>query len=138
MPVSLRRNAEEQPQAPLEKDPRKDIYDIVVRMVIGLLINFVARKLRSRGELARDRKEAARKVEKLRKKGKEIPEKLEEKATAGLSRAQKKKLAKAAEKEKGKAAKAKKAKKSKRKGKLLMLVAAIAAIALVARAVTRK
>lgn len=135
MPVSLRKNAEESPQAPLQKDPRKDIYDMAVRMLIGILMNYIAKKLRGRGELARERKEAARKVEKLRKKGKEVPPKLEEKALAGLSRGQKKKVAKAQQKV---AAKGKKAKKSKKRGKLVWLAVFAAAIVLVARAAAKK
>lgn len=131
MPVSLRRTAEEQPQAPLQKAPKRDITDIVVRMVIGLLINYVTRRLRKRQESVKARKQASRKMEKLVKKGKEIPPDLKEDALAGMSRRKKKKAVEAAKK----AA----AKKGKKKGhKLFWLIALIVVGALVARAAGAK
>jgi hypothetical protein len=134
MPVSLRRTGEEQPQAPLQKAPKRDLTDIVVRMVIGLVINYVTRRLRKRQELVKARKLAARKVEKLAKKGKEIPRDLKEEAFAGLSRRKKKKAAEAARK----AASAKKGKKGKKSHKLVWVLALAVVIALIAKAAGKK
>lgn len=144
MPVSLRRNDDKSPQVPPQKEPRKDIYDIAVRMLSGFLMNYLTRKLRLRSELARDRRQAARRADKLRRKGKEVPPELEEKTVAGLSRARKKKISRAREKAAtegaggGKAPKGKKAGKSEKAGKrsklawLLLLVAVIAIVVKVA------
>jgi hypothetical protein len=139
MTVSLRRNADEKPQAPLQKDPRKDIYDIIARMLLGIAMNYITRKLRGRQELARARKDAARKVQKLQKKGKEIPAELEKEAVTGLSRHKQKQLAKSIEKKASRKTMKGKAKKDKKKkGKLVWLVAIVVAIVLVAKAAGKK
>jgi|GEM_PF-1228021 hypothetical protein len=138
MPVSLRKTAEEQPQAPLKKAPQRDITDIVVRMLIGIVINYVTRTLRKRSELAKSRKQAARKMEKLAKKGKEIPSDVKEDALAGMSRRKKKKAMEAAKKAAAKK-KGKKGKKAKKKGhKLVWLLALVAIGVLVAKAAGKK
>jgi hypothetical protein len=141
MPVSLRKSPGEEPKAPLEKAPQKDIYDIVMRIAVSMLMNFIARRLRARSEVARTRKQAQRKVEKLQKKGKEIPTSLAKDAKAGLSRGQKKKLAKAAEKKaakKAKGKKGKKAEKGKKHHRLVWLFIIAAGIAFAVKAATGK
>ncbi|MHB8896136.1 MAG: hypothetical protein ACYC99_13305 [Candidatus Geothermincolia bacterium] len=138
MTVSLRRNAEDQPQAPLQKDPKRDIYDIIVRMLIGLVMNYITRRLRGKQDLARARKDAARKMQKLAKKGKEIPKDLEKEAVAGLSRGKQKKLAKAAEKKEARVSKKGKDKKKKKGHKLLWMVAVVVAIALAVKVKGKK
>jgi hypothetical protein len=141
MPVSLRKNADAQPQAPLEKAPKRDIYDIVIRMVIAFVMNMVTRKLRARQEESHARKAAIKKMAKLAKKGKDIPPDLKKEALAGLSRHKKQKIAAVVEKKAGevKAGKGKKGKKEKKKHhKLVWLVAIVVAIALVAKAAGKK
>ena len=139
MPVSRSSSDEVQPQAPLSKAPQRDIYDIVVRMVIGLVMNYVTRRLRRRQQEAKARKEAGRRIAKLAKKGKEIPPDLKKDSLAGLSRGKKKKLVKkgvkvASKKGKGKGKKAKKGKK----GKLLWLAAIVVVIVVVVKSAGKK
>jgi hypothetical protein len=142
MSVSLRKSSGEEPQAPLQKTPQRDIYDIVVKIAVSMLMNFIARRLRSRQELSKARKQAQRKVEKLQKKGKEIPTTLEKDALAGLSRGQKKKLAKAAEKKAAKKSKkskkGKKGKKGKKHHKLVWLLVLVAGIAIAVKTTAKK
>jgi hypothetical protein len=140
MAVSLHRNSADQPQAPTAKVSKPDIYDILARMLIGLAVNFITRKLRMHQEHAHDRKVAARKLEKLAKKGKEAPSDLKEQAVAGLSKRQQKKFAK--ELARKKAAKGKKkgkeSKKKKKGGKLRWVFVLAIAIALVVKAAAGK
>ncbi|MCJ7652660.1 MAG: hypothetical protein MUO75_03040 [Actinobacteria bacterium] len=103
--------------------PRRDVYDMVLRAVSGLLINFVVGKLKKRQGLKKERKKAARQVSKLAKKKEEIPEELREEATRGLSRRQKRK--------------ARKAGKARKKRRLWIIVALAIAVALVVKS-TRK
>lgn len=125
MAVSLRRTSEE--QAPGKKP---DITEIVVRMLIGVLVNYLSRKLKDHFAEGKERKKAQRGVAKLAKKGKEVPEELKKEAVSGLSRHQKKKLAK---KGKKKAAKAKKKGKKGRKLLMLLIIGGVA-VALAMRA----
>jgi hypothetical protein len=132
MTVSLR---SDQPGAPGEKASKPDIYDILTRMLIGLVINYVTKRLRSRQDIAHERRVAARKMEKLAGKGKKVPEELVEQATAGLSkREQKKVAAKAAAKGKKKAKK----KAKKKSHKLLWIIAIAAAVAVAVKAVGKR
>lgn len=145
MTVSLRRNADDQPEKPLEKAPQRDIYDIIARMLIGMVMNYIARRLRRRSELVRNRKNAARKALKLQKKGKEVPEDLRKESLAGLSRRKQKKMSLSeGEKVKGKALSSKDKKKSKKKnkkkkrGRFLWLVAIAIAVAVAVKAAGKK
>ena len=100
--------------------PRRDIYDMVLRALIGMLINFAVGRIKKKQELKKESKKAARQVAKLEKKGEEIPDELLREVERGLSRRQKKQYAR----------KAKKAPKKKR----LWIIAAIAiAVALVVK-----
>lgn len=137
MTVSLRKNAEEPPAAPVEKNSKPDIYDIVVRMLIGMLINYITRKLRGRQDSSHDRKKAAKKVDKLSGKGKKIPVSLQKEATAGLSSRQKSKVVKSAEK-KAAAAKSKKNRKGHKGHKLFWFLVIAAALGLAIRNATQK
>ncbi len=147
MPVSLRKNDDKSPQVPQQKEPRKDIYEIAVRMLLGFLMNYLTRRLRLRSELARERKQAARRADKLRRKGKEVPPELEEKSVAGLSRARRKKIARARDKAAGqdaagaKARKSKKAgrsKKARKRSRLAWLLLFVAVIAIAVKAAGKK
>lgn len=138
MSASLRKNEEEQQAAPADKASRPDIQEILVRMLIGMLINYVTRRLRNRQEASHERRRAVKKMDKLAKKGKKIPAGLKKQATEGLSNRQKEKVARSFEK-KAATAKGKKAKESKKKGrKLFWLLVIVAAAGLAVKSATRK
>jgi len=100
--------------------PGRDVYDIVMRALIGMLINFVIGRLKKKQGLKKERKKAGRQIEKLAKKGKEIPEELRKEAASGLSRRKKKKHAR-------------KAGKARKKKRLWIIVAIAIAVALVVK-----
>ena len=100
--------------------PRRDVYDIVIRALVGMLINFAVGRLKKKQELKTERKKAGRKIAKLAKKGEEIPEELRKEAASGLSRRKKKKHAR-------------KAGNARKKKRLWIIVAIAIAVALVVR-----
>jgi hypothetical protein len=142
MTVSLRRNAAEQPQAPAGKASKPDIYDIVVRMVIGLLVNYITRRLHAHQDISHDRKVASRKMEKLAKKGKDAPADLKEQAVAGMSKRQQKKFAAELAKKGagGKKKVKKKGKMAKKKsgGKLRWIIAIAIVVAVAVKVAAKK
>ena len=103
--------------------PHRGIQEMLLRMVIGLAINFIGRQIKKRQEFKRERKRAERKVARLQRKGKEVPLELAEEATLGLSRREKKKLAKKAKK-----------KKKKRGRRILLLLLVIVGVAVAVKA----
>ena len=137
MTASLRKDAEEEPQAPLHHKPKPDIYDMLARMLIGFLVNYLTRKIRQKSDASGSRKKAAKKMGKLAKKGKEIPPEVKEEALAGLSRHKKKKVLAAGAK-KAARAKGRKEKKKKKRGKLFWVVAIAIVIGLAVRAANKK
>jgi cytochrome c-type biogenesis protein CcmH/NrfG len=94
----------------------RGIQEMLLRMAIGMAINFIGRQIKKKREFRNERKKAERKVAKLQRKGREVPGELSEKATAGLSRREKKKLARKA------------GKKKKRGRKVLFLLMVVAGI----------
>lgn len=139
MAISMRKNEEGLPQTPLSKPASRDITEIAVRMLIGLLMNYITKRLRKSRSKAQNRKEAVRKIAKLEKKGKEVPEDLQKAAVEGLGHHQKKKLAKADARKAAKGKKAKKARKGKKKKhRLVWLVIIAAAIAVAVKAAGKK
>jgi len=135
MTASLSKDAQDEPRAPRHA-PKPDIYDMLARMLIGFLVNYLTRKIRKHSESVGSRKKAAKKMGKLAKKGKEIPPDLKKEALSGLSkRKQKKVVAAGAKKAKKKGGKGKKKKKM---GKLVWLIAIGIAIALAVKASSKK
>src|SRR5659263_613175 len=92
MTASLRKDAEQEPQAPQQHKPKPDIYDMLARMLIGFLVNYLTGKIRQKSETKGSRKKAAKKMGKMAKKGKEIPPELKSEALAGLSKRKGKKV----------------------------------------------
>ena len=135
MTASLRKDTELEPQAPQRHKPKPDIYDMLARMLVGFLMNYLARKIREKATAGGSRKKAAKKMGKLAKKGKEIPDDLKSEAMEGLGKRKTKKIIKAGAKKaaKKKGRKEKKKKKGK-KGKLFLLVAIAIGIALAVKA----
>lgn len=110
--------------------PERDIRNMLIKMAISLLVNYMTRRFR-RGQ---ERKKVLARVEKLQKKGKKVPADLLEEAESTLGKRGMKKAREAA----GKAAASKKAakKKSRRRVRrlfLLLLLAGAAAAAARAR-----
>ena len=127
MAVSLKKKSGEE-----TKKANSDIYEMVLRVMLGLLVNFIGGRLRKKRELKKERQKAQRQAGKLAARGKEVPEELKKEAVSGLSRREKKKLAK-----KGKKKAAKKAGKDKKKGKkkkVFLLLLIVVGIVLAARA----
>lgn len=118
MELSIGKNTGKQGDA-----SHKDIQEMLLKMAIGLAINFIGRQIKKRQEFKHERKKAGRKVARLQRKGKEVPLELAEEATRGLSRREKKKLA-------GKAKK----KKKKRVRKVAFLLLVIVGIAVAVKA----
>lgn len=105
---------------------QRDIQEMVLKMLVGLVINFIGRQIKKRQGFKQERKKAERKVARLQRKGREVPQELAEEATRGLSRREKKKLAKKAKK-----------KKKKRGRKILFLLLVIAGIAVAVKAANK-
>lgn len=110
--------------------PRKDIYETLLRMALGLLANYMLRRFRVKQELKGKRRKAQRKVAKLASKGREVASELKEESVKGMGSREKKKLLK---KGKKKAAKMKAAKK-KGKKRLILLIAVAIIVAAAVRA----
>lgn len=113
----------------------RNLAEIALRVVLGLVMNFLARRIKQKSRLKADRRKAMRKVEKLARKGREVPEELKEAAWGDLPRREKKKLArKAAKKAKKKARKAGR----KRGHKLLFLLLLVAGVAVAVSRMNKK
>lgn len=104
--------------------PKKELYETILRMVLGLVANFMLRKFKEKQEIKRERHKAQRKVAKLASKGREVPSELKEESVKGLGRREKKKLLK----------KAKKKARKKGKRRLVWLLAAAIVVAVAVRA----
>ena len=100
--------------------PQRDIRDIILRALIGMLIKFAVGRIKKKRELKKERKKAGREIAKLSKKGREIPEELRTEAARGLSRRSKKKYMR-------------KAKKAHKKKRLCIIIAVAIVVALVVR-----
>jgi hypothetical protein len=130
MAMPMRKKADE-PGAAMESKGRQDIYEVIARLLVTFLMNYLARKLRQKGAAGREGRKARRKVGKLAKKGKVVPEDLRKEAMQGVSLRKKRKVS-----SKAKAAKAKaeeKPAKKKKKHRLLWLIL-IAGVVLIVRA----
>ena len=131
--------AEIKEQVPVE-GAKGGIQDVMIRMALGVVVNLIARKVKQR----QARKKAARKVEKLARKGKKIPSGLQKDMVKGLGRRARRKVTEKAEREgitmskkkaEKKAENGEEAKKKGKIGKLLRLVILVVAVVLVVRLV---
>lgn len=104
--------------------PEKDIRNMIIKMALSLLFNFLAKQLRQKQE----RKKVVARVEKLQKKGKKVPAELMEEARTGMGRRAAKKALRDA------ARKAEKKKKSRRRLRRLLLLLLLAGAAAAYRA----
>lgn len=100
--------------------PHRDIYDMILRAFIGMLINLAVGRVKKKRELKKERKKAGREIAKLAKKGGEVPEELRKEATRGLSCRSKKKYLR-------------KVKKVRKKKRLWIVIAVAVAVALAVR-----
>jgi len=117
---------------------KPDINEMIARMLVGLLINYIAKRIRNRRSKQKDTLKARKKMGKLAAKGKDIPAELKETATGDLGFCKKRKLNKKMRNKMRKVMKkkAKKQEKGKKghKGLLLLLIIGIAVAVMASRA----
>jgi hypothetical protein len=102
------------------QQPRRDINDVMLRALIGLMMKFLFGRIKKKRKLKKERMKAGREIAKLAKKGKEIPDELRKEATRGLSRRKKKKYVR-------------EAKKARKKRRFWVIIVVVIAIALAIR-----
>lgn len=131
----MRKKREEPAEGP-EQAAKPDMYEIVARMLVTLLMSYLARRLRGRGAPGREGRKARRKVAKLAKKGKEIPEDLRKEAIKGVGLRKKMKVSSSAKAAARAAREKPKGKPKKKKHRLLWLIVIVTAV-LIARAMKK-
>jgi len=119
-----------------ESDGKKDVYEVIARLLVTLLMNYLARKLRQKGAAGREGRKARRKVAKLSKKGKAVPEDVRKEAMQGVSLRKKMKVSSKAKAAKAKAEE-KPAKKKKKKHHHLLWLILIAGVVFIVKAMKK-
>jgi len=135
MAVSMRKKREEPAQGP-ERAAKPDVYEIVARMLATLLVSYLARRLRGRGAAGREGRKARRRVAKLARKGREIPEDLRKEAMKGAGLRKKRKVSSSAKAAAKAAGEKPKGKPKKKKHRILWMIV-IATAVLIVRAMKK-